>query len=275
MRVIAKSLPAPGRNLLLAIALSMLAHAMLLALPMSRSIPSGAPIAATEPFNVQIVAAPAALAAYEAPEPETGETAAQPGNDPAPHPAPRPAPMPRRPQKVVEAPLPRPQAAANPTPSVDMLAMIAARRAQRESDLGTPAPPAETPREDPASAALNRNLQTLTDGAGDTSGIFHILSMGKSSAEFAFNGWRGGSTHQWRQVIVVEAARGEPIELAVVRRMIELIRTHYTENFNWNSRRLGRIVVLSARAEDQAGLEDFLMREFFDTPLPAGRQAAR
>ena len=53
----------------------------------------------------------------------------------------------------------------------------------------------------------------------------------------------------------------------MVRRMIELIRTHYTGDFNWESHRLGRVVVLSARPDDQRGLEDFLMQEFFGTPL--------
>ena len=45
--------------------------------------------------------------------------------------------------------------------------------------------------------------------------------------------------------------------------MIELIRTHYQRDFNWDSHRLGRVVVLSARVDDTAGLEEFLLREFF------------
>jgi hypothetical protein len=45
-----------------------------------------------------------------------------------------------------------------------------------------------------------------------------------------------------------------------------LIRTHYQGNFNWDSRRLGRVIVLSARPEDNAELEAFLMREFFSLP---------
>ena len=50
-------------------------------------------------------------------------------------------------------------------------------------------------------------------------------------------------------------------------RMIELIRTHYSGDFRWESHRLGRVVVLSARPEDNEGLEDFLVREFFGTPV--------
>jgi len=48
-----------------------------------------------------------------------------------------------------------------------------------------------------------------------------------------------------------------------VRRMIELIRTHYKGDFKWESHRLDRVVTLSARPEDSEGLEDFLLREFF------------
>ena len=49
--------------------------------------------------------------------------------------------------------------------------------------------------------------------------------------------------------------------------MIELIRTHYKGDFNWQSYRLGKVIVLSARVEDNAALEDFMAREFFGTPM--------
>jgi hypothetical protein len=45
--------------------------------------------------------------------------------------------------------------------------------------------------------------------------------------------------------------------------MIAIIREYEQEDFTWRSVRLGREVTLSARAVDNAGLEDFLMREFF------------
>jgi hypothetical protein len=45
--------------------------------------------------------------------------------------------------------------------------------------------------------------------------------------------------------------------------MIELIRQYHKGDFNWESYRLDRVVVLSARSEDSKGLEDFLIREFF------------
>ena len=70
----------------------------------------------------------------------------------------------------------------------------------------------------------------------------------------------------WREVIEVDAGLLGNVDLAIVRRMIELIRTHYSGDFNWESYRLGRRVVLSARLSDSAELEAFMMREFFGGP---------
>ena len=64
-------------------------------------------------------------------------------------------------------------------------------------------------------------------------------------------------------ICVVDAGNGGDVQLAMVRRMIELIRGHYQGNFNWESHLLGRVVILSARPEDQPGLEAFMLREFF------------
>ena len=56
------------------------------------------------------------------------------------------------------------------------------------------------------------------------------------------------------------------MEQAIIKRMIQLIREHYKENFNWDSRRLGRVVVLSARVKDEADLRRFMTQEFFENP---------
>jgi hypothetical protein len=45
--------------------------------------------------------------------------------------------------------------------------------------------------------------------------------------------------------------------------MIELIRKEKTGDFEWDSHRLGRVVKMSARAEDTAELQAFLMKEMF------------
>ena len=46
--------------------------------------------------------------------------------------------------------------------------------------------------------------------------------------------------------------------------IVDLIRKHQPKEFSWNSHRLGRVIVLSARIEDSAELEKFLKNEFFD-----------
>lgn len=110
-------------------------------------------------------------------------------------------------------------------------------------------------------ANVRRNLQ-----APGTSGIFQILRIGPRTAEFSFRAWTSGQSNPRLQTIQVDAGPGGDVERAIVRRMIQLIREHYKEDFNWESHRLHRVVVLSAREKDSKGLEDFLMREFFYNP---------
>ena len=111
-------------------------------------------------------------------------------------------------------------------------------------------------------ANIRRNLQNP-----GTSGIFQILRIGPRTADFSFRAWTTGQSNPRLQTIHVEAGPDGNVELAIIRRMIQLIREHYKEDFNWESHRLHRVVVLSAREKDTAGLEEFLMREFFINPV--------
>ena len=148
----------------------------------------------------------------------------------------------------------------------DMAALIAARRAQRRAAEQASAQEQEPqPSADPGATAIQRNL--MMSGDDGVGGIFEILYKGTSTAQYAFNGWRPDTHRQWREVIEVTTPAGGDIELAIVRSMIQLIRSHYDGDFRWDSRRLGRVVTLSARIEDNGYLEEFLMREFFGTPL--------
>jgi hypothetical protein len=168
-------------------------------------------------------------------------------------------------QPVEPAPTP-------PEPQVDMMAAIQANRAQRaatESALAR-GNPSQGAGEDP----LARNMRTLSGREG-VGGVFQIMRKGLRTGEFAFNGFRNSGQRQWREVIEVDAGPGGDIELAMVRRMIELIRGHYNGDFRWESHRLGRVVVLSARPPDQPGLEEFLMKEFFDAPPPPAARSAQ
>ena len=64
---------------------------------------------------------------------------------------------------------------------------------------------------------------------------------------------------------MIEVRRGDnaSIQLAVVRRMVALIREQAAGNFVWESVRLRRDVTLSAAPAENAGLEEFLLKEFF------------
>ncbi|MBL8524620.1 MAG: hypothetical protein JNN20_13090 [Betaproteobacteria bacterium] len=149
-----------------------------------------------------------------------------------------------------------------------MMAMVEAARARRQAqEDNLKRYNAEARAGDPsagnsAEGALNRNLQTLAKREG-TSGVFQILQIGHRSGQFAFRGWTTEERSGWKEVIEVDAGPQGDVQLAMIRKMIELIRKHYKGNFNWDSYRLGRVVTLSARIEDSAGLESFLMREFF------------
>ena len=247
----------------IAIALSLLAHASLLAIAPRRAVVPP-PLAATAPpLTVRIVPAET----EQPPEPAVPPPAPPPPPPPSPpREAPRRPPVPVKPRAPLPQPSPQPPAPlAEPTvkpPPMDMLAMIEQRREQRRAAEEAGKPPPVAPPED----AATRNLRTLTGREG-VGGVFQILHMGTRTGQFAFNGWRPEARSQWREVYEVDAGLNGNLELAMVRRMIELIRTHYKGDFRWESHRLGRVVILSARPEDSEGLEDFMMREFFGPPV--------
>ena len=162
-----------------------------------------------------------------------------------------------------------PPAETAPAPAhADFAAFIEARRRARES---TAAPPVETAQErDNRIAAINLGLNR-TPSFGDErkhgGGIFQVARVGFDDAEFFFFGWNKAIKRNSRQMIEVRRGNNPTTEIAVVRRMIAIIRDHEQGDFVWESRRLGRDVWLSARNADNAGLEEFMMHEFF----PAAR----
>lgn len=97
-------------------------------------------------------------------------------------------------------------------------------------------------------------------------GIFQVTRLTYSDAEFLFFGWNKEIRRNTTQRIEVRKGAHSDIKIAVIRRMIAIVREYESEDFRWESQRLGRDVMLSARLADNAGLEDFLMREFFEVP---------
>ncbi len=199
-------------------------------------------------------------------------------------PAPKPAPQVRRPKVVPRRQatppviaLKEPNATATPAPSVsaprpapagDMASYIEARRRARgEIDTTAPAPAAESD-EARTRRLVAGNLESTRETAfgydpNRGGGVFQIQSLNIDYAEFLFLGWNKDVGRNTKQLIEVRRGNNSDIRIAVVRKMIAIIREYEREEFLWQSRRLGRSITLSARARDNAGLEDFMMREFF------------
>ncbi len=229
---------------------------------------------------------PASSPATPAPQPEKPKTVEEikPPSKFPPLPAQSPPSRPQTKPKAAEkpskprAPIPAKEIAKNkapPTPPADaptdLSEYINQAKERRRVEQGifdtsestssnstAPQPSADEVR----MANVRRNLQTP-----GTSGIFQILRIGPRTAEFSFRAWTTGQSNPRLQMIQVNAGQDGNIERAIIRRMIELIRQYYKEDFNWESHRLHRVVVLSARDKDTAGLEEFLMREFFLNPV--------
>jgi hypothetical protein len=281
-----------SRNTLLAILVSLLLHALLLfTIPKFDFLQTPPDRAQQQSITVRLNTVkqpePAPQPAIPEPAPEPPKPKPKP-KPPAPKPVPKPAPKPKEPEVMaVEKPAPEKAApdsftipaapppppappteteSAAPAAPTDMMSYVNAARARRQSAQQEAVhqnaeavarergPTAEEQRD----AIIKRNLQ-----AQGTNGVFQILSMDSRSASFSFRGWTDDYSSARRQVIRVEVGPGEDLNRAIVRKMIGLIRQYYKGDFNWDSYRLNRVVILSARLEDSAGLEDFMLEEFF------------
>jgi hypothetical protein len=107
-------------------------------------------------------------------------------------------------------------------------------------------------------------LGSATQDAKKGGGIFEIKRMTYDDAAFEFFGWNTAMGRKTPQLIEVRKGNNSDMRIAVVRKMIAIIRNFEKEDFNWESPRLAHNIVLSARLSDNAALEAFLMREFFD-----------
>lgn len=147
----------------------------------------------------------------------------------------------------------------------DMAAYVKAQQAKRMDDeaLAAKINAEAVARERGPTEAQMRDERIKRNLKYGTNGIFEITGMVGRHATFTFRGWTDDYSTARLQYFEVEASSGEDVRLALVRRMIKLIREHYDGDFSWESHRLRRSVILSARMEDSAGLEDFLMKEFF------------
>ena len=150
------------------------------------------------------------------------------------------APIPAKEVAKTKAP-PQPPADAPSDLSEYINQSKARRRAEGLFDTPDSAPAATAKQlsaDEIRMANIRRNLQNP-----GTSGIFQIIRIGPRTAEFSFRAWTTGQSNPRLQTVHVEAGPDGNVELAIIRRMIQLIREHYKEDFNWESHRLHRVVV--------------------------------
>jgi type IV secretory pathway VirB10-like protein len=261
-----------NRKVFVAVVASLLVHALLL-LWLSRYdlLNQHPPAAEDQTLDVQL-SPPRPVAAASPPPAEI-----RPPTPPRPAPRVKPAPPPRPvlPQEIAQPPaIPTPETVAKappvpPKPAVaepeqftDMASYVNAARERRRLAGEDPDVRNEEARKQPEEVRRN---------ASGTSGVFSISRMDARSATFAFRGWRNELSYSHREVYEVQAGPDGDVQRALIRKMIEIIRRYYTGDFNWDSPRMGRVVVLSARPQDNAGLEDFLLQEFFGARGAYGR----
>jgi hypothetical protein len=199
-------------------------------------------------------------------------------------PSPPPVVVPRTRPRVVPPPVapapkpPAPAAATAPAPKVliaptgDLSSDITARQKDRAAAEEPGAKPSPSPPAEDAEARANRiaaaNLappQFLTFGSDPTrsGGVFHVTRLSLDYGEFQFYGWNIDMGRRTLQQIEVQRGTTGDIRLAMVRKMIEIIRHYQPVEFTWESQRLGRSVTLSSLPRDNSGLEDFMMLEMF------------
>jgi hypothetical protein len=150
-------------------------------------------------------------------------------------------------------------------PPVDMMAYVnqqRAKRAAQESDAARQNAEA-TARERGPSAEQLRDERIKQNFQTGVNGIFEITNLEARNASFTFNGWTNNFSSARREFFEVQANPGQDVRLLMIQKMISLIRRHYQGDFNWESHRMNRTIVMSARPEDNAGLEEFMMLEFF------------
>jgi hypothetical protein len=229
-----------------------------------------------------------------APRPPAPATppAPQPKREPPPKVAQRPATPPRiaadkpaapaAPAVPPPAPTPAPQRAppSTATPG-DFAADLEARRRAREErqQIASAEVISNTPRVDEEE---ERRKQIVANNLGlgrqptygaprQGGGLFTIERVGLNDAEFTFFGWNSDIGRRSLQRIEVRRGNNATIEVAIVRRVIQIIRAQEPGDFQFLSRRLNREITLSARERDNAGLEDFLLRELFPERAAATR----
>ncbi len=219
--------------------------------------PARAQAAGPRPPPPRVAAAPPAVNA-----PASPPVLARPG--PGPEPRVRPEPPAQQQQ----------QPAAPAAAEDDLAALVEANRRRRAGPLAA-TPEAAPSRERTPAEENERRDRTIAANLGSLKapmvgesgrrggGVFELRRVGLEDAEFLFYGWNKDMGRNNTQLVEVRRGTNANMRIAVIRRMVAIIREHEKGDFVWESRRLNRNVNLSARVTDAAELEAFLMTEFF------------
>lgn len=270
-----------NRRLRLTVALSVLVHlAALLLLPRVRALVSAAEVRAETGNRLEVQLT-------EASKPEAALTMATPSLPVAPVRRTNPRPAPRHPPAAPMAALvpsvpaapavsvPAPQPPASPSPELrkspppdgDLWSYIQAKRRERGEQ---PSSPSGIRGPDP-DARLAANLPAPATGVAAQNrsrggGMFEIRRMNYDDAAFEFFGWNTEMGRQSPQLIEVRLGNNSDMRIAVVRKVIAIIREHSQGDFVWRSAHREYGLTLSARPADNAELESFLLHDLFDDP---------
>ncbi len=271
-----------SRNTSIALVISLLVHLLLLITLAPKLFPTGKPVATPQPLTISLN--PPTKASEPPPPIEPPAEIAKPVKKAVSKPI-KPTPIPRviaatkpSPQKNPDTfkvlpvvipkkiPKPTPEAAPEPLPGEDMQAYIKRQKEYQLRKQGYTSKDIQETNSDNGQSEDSRRNRAIAENTkfGGSNGIFEIKSMGLHNAEFSFKGWKDNNVSRAiSENISVDVPDGQDIKLAIIRKMITIIRREYSGDFNWDSHRLDRVVVQSARPEDTAGLESFLMLEFF------------
>ncbi len=259
------------------LALSLLVHAVALVVVAQRTplrSPDEGQDKVSDRLQVSLAAPPPPAPRPAPPAPE--RIARVPSSPPPPRPAVRrPRPPPVIAARAEALPMPQPPRPAPPEPAptppqahpqeTDLWSYIQARRRERgASDESLIADRAFDRNADLAANLPRPATGTATRDTNHGGGIFEIKRMTYDDAAFLFFGWNAEMGRQTPQLITVRIGDNADMRIAVVRTMIAIIRQYTQQDFIWRSARGESNRVLSARPEDNAGLEAFLLREFFD-----------
>lgn len=192
--------------------------------------------------------------------------------EPAPVTAPVTAPVPISPPEPAVA-----QTPVAPAPEEDFSARLDAARkrrmaqvqdsAQNPNQTSSQTAEASESESERADRTARENIAFQQRGQGaqrdQSGGVFQLRSVRLHNAQFMFRGWNTNFKRDSAQLVEVEQGAETDIEMAVVKRMIALIRTQKPGKFVWKSIRAGRLVNLDASPGYDEELQQFLLKEFF------------